>query len=275
MQRRAFLGAVGISVLAGCSDGNNSSTEPSPTTTATSQSGTGSPNFEFLDVQIPESVELNDPTSFTIYVENTGSGEGTFTSKLETKTGDTEWSSTGEIDMTLSAGERGAWKSPSFTLQYLNPVHFRLAAFDQAWTVEASPKTLTFGSHYDVPTGLRLNALGGSFESEYPTESNETATTPPEDNQTWLVVRLDVRNRLQESIPAPSASEFVLEINGESQPQYQEISDDPYEGGSLSGRTVRRGDLVYAVPEETKAVDLTLLWEQSLPVGDVKAIWSK
>ena len=48
-----------------------------------------------------------------------------------------------------------------------------------------------------------------------------------------------------------------------------------YEGGELSGRTVNRGNLVYAVPEGTQVRDLSVVWEQSLPDGDVKCTWTK
>ncbi|GAB3326765.1 hypothetical protein [Haloplanus salinarum] len=117
-----------------------------------------------------------------------------------------------------------------------------------------------------------------------PTPTNGTATpeptptpsTPsPDEGDIWAVMRIDVRNRLQEPQSTPDPSEFVLEIEGERRPQHQEVSDDPYDGGELAARTVERGDLVYAVPEGTRARDVTLWWESSLPGGDVRSIWTK
>jgi len=283
MRRRAFLASAGIAALAGCSNGGGS------TTATPTAAETGEPNFELRGTRFPGSQTLNVATQFVIAIENTGSADGTFTSPLEMKVGDEgDWKTAGELEMSLSAGETGEWHSPEFLPQYLTTLHFRLGAFDETWSIEIAPRELDFNHYYAVPTGLRINVLGGSFESTYPTATNETADgttngtvtptptgTQAPDGQTWAVMRVDVRNRRQESLDAPPASSFALEVGGERMPQRQGVSDDPYEGGELAGRTVRRGDLVYAVPAGTQASDIELWWEQSLPKGDVKAIWTK
>jgi hypothetical protein len=285
MRRRTFLASAGIAALAGCSNGDSSAT---PTAT---EPGTGSPNFELLGVEAPKTRALNNPTIFAIGVRNTGSGEGTFSSPLERRVNGGEWKEVGTVEMTLSAGETGEWRSPRFVPQYLGTLHFRLPEFDETWSIEIEPKRLDFGNYYATPTDLYINVLGGSFESAYPTATNETTTnesngtptvegnttdtTSAPEGQTWAVMRLDVRNRLEEPIETPDASSFVLEVGGERMSQHQDVSDDPYEGGELAGRTVKRGDLVYAVPAGTQARDLSLWWEASLPKGDLKAIWTK
>ena len=284
MRRRAFLGMVGAAALAGCSgeDSPGADSTATPTPTATTTGTQGSAEFEFVGVEIADTVQLNVPESFALGVRNVGSAEGTFTSPLRTKLGDGEWNTAGDISMTIPAGEPGEWRSARFAPSYLETIRFHLVAFDEQWSIQAVPKELDFGLQYNVPTGLRLNALGGSFETEYPTATNETATngtavtpTAAPDGETWAVMRLDVRNRLREPLTAPEASEFVLEVDGERRSQHQSVSDNPYEGGTLDARTVRRGDLVYAVPEGTRVRDLTFRWESSLPDGDVKVIWTK
>jgi hypothetical protein len=297
MRRRAFLASAGIAALAGCSNGDGSATA-TPTGTSTNA---GSANFELRGTRFPGSQTLNVVTQFVIAVENTGSASGTFTSDLQMKVGDGEWETAGTLEMDLAAGETGEWHSPEFLPQYLTTLHFRLDAFDETWTIRIDPRELDFGNFYAVPTGLYINVIGGSFESAYPTSTNgttsdgtddtltvETATatptgtatptrtaTPAPEGQTWAVMKVDVRNRLQEPQEAPPASSFVLEVDGERRPQHQDVSDTPYEGGELAGQTVRQGDLVYAVPAGTQARDVTVWWEQSLPKGDVKAIWTK
>jgi hypothetical protein len=280
MRRRAFLASAGIAALAGCSNGDGSSSTATSTPTPT---GSGSPDFELLGVEAPDTRALNVPTTFAIGVENTGSGKGTFTSALETKVGDDgEWETAGEVEMGLAAGERGEWRSPRFVPQYLTTLHYRLVAFDETWSIEITPKRLDFSHYYTTPNGLYINVLGGSFEREFPTPSNDTeeGTTTPEpttapDGETWAIMRVEVRNRLEEPQTIPAASTFVMEVDGERRSQHQEVSDDPYEGRELDARTITRGDLVYAVPEGTRARDVTVWWEQSLPNGDVKAIWTK
>jgi hypothetical protein len=277
MRRRAFLGTVGIAALAGCSNGEGSGTTATPTVTP---AGTGSPKFELRTVESAESTPLNDPTAFAIAIQNVGTGQGTFRSALEQRTDGGEWQTAGELEIPLAAGETGEWHSPRFALDYLGTIQFRLAAFDETWSIEVTPASYDFGIRYATPTGLFVNVRGGTFESTYPTPGNETATnestpTAPGDDQVWVVMRVDVRNRLEEAQPAPDVSTFTLEVGGEERPLNQDVASDPYEGGSLAGRTVRRGELVYPVPADTEVNDLRMTWEQSLDGGDVKVIWTK
>jgi len=301
MRRRAFLASAGLTALAGCSNGDDSATA-TPTGTPTN---TGTATFELRGARFPGSKTLNVSTQFVIAIENTGSAAGTFTSDLQMKVGDDAWETAGEIKMELAAGETGEWHSPEFLPQYLTTLHFRLDAFDETWSIRIDPRELDFNNFYAVPTGLYINVLGGSFEPSYPTTNEttnettsdgtnndtltvdtatptptgtttatQTATSAPE-GQSWAVMKVDVRNSLNEPQAAPPASSFVLEVDGERRPQHQDVSDNPYEGGDLAGRTVRRGELVYAVPAGTRARDITLVWEQSLPDGDVKVVWTK
>ncbi|WP_435068803.1 DUF4352 domain-containing protein [Haloplanus sp. C73] len=293
MRRRVFLASAGIAALAGCSSGTGSNDGTATPTSASTQTQTGDPNFEIRGTRFPGSKTLNVATTFVIAIENTGTGAGTFTSELDMRVGDGQWETAGEIEMDIPAGETAEWHSPEFLPQYLTTLHFRLSEFDQTWSIEITPRELDFGNYYAVPNGLYINVLGGAFESAYPTSdesTNSTATatatatatptptaTPTQapDGETWAVISLDVRNRLQEPLTAPPASSFDLKVGGESRPQHQEVAENPYEGGELAGRTVRRGELVYAVPEGTQVRDLSVVWDKSFPEGDVKCTWTK
>jgi hypothetical protein len=284
MRRRAFLASAGIAALAGCSGDGSTTATPTRTATGTGTfTDSGNAEFEFVGAEAAESVSINVSTTFGLGVRNVGSGPGTFTATLETRLNDGEWRQNGEIEIPLSAGETGEWHSPQFSLQYLGTYQFRLSAFDETWSIEATPRRLDFDNRYAAPTGLFVNVLGGSFETTYPTTDDGAATaestpaprTPaPDEGDVWAVMRIDVRNRLEEPQSTPDPSEFVLEVDGERRPQHQAVSDDPYDGGELGGRTVERGDLVYAVPEGTSASDISLRWESSLPGGDVEVIWT-
>jgi len=280
MHRRTLLATLGTTALAGCADGGDAGGDADSTETPTAQpTSTATDPFELDGIEAPDTVPLNVPFSFAVGVRNTTEQERTFTSKLSLKVGDGEWEEArGEISMPVQPGEVAAWESPRATPAYLNTYHYRLEAFDETWQTEIVPKVLDFGKRYATPTGLFLNVLGGSFESEYPTADNTTATpsTPvPADGEAWAIIRLDVRNRLEEPLTTPPASDFVLEIDGEARPQRQDVSDDPYESMTLDGRTVTRGDLVYAVPAGTRARDIDVRWAKSLPGGDVQVTWEK
>jgi hypothetical protein len=304
MRRRAFLGSVGIAALAGCNG-----EDADPTTQTPSTTGTGTAAFDLLTVDSPERTQLNDPTEFSFVVENTGSSEGTFTSALETRQVGGEWTRATEIEMPLSAGERGEWRSPRFGPQYLTTYEFRLAAFDRTWSIDVVPKQIMFGQPYAVPSDLFINVEGGSFESTYPTpneddgatttetqtteptattEATETADATPTgtpdatptptdapEGSVWAVLRVVVRNRLQEeSQPAPPASSFSLSVDGETPSLRQDVAPNPYEGGPLAPRTVRMGELVSSVPADTGVNELEVTWERSLAGGDVSVTWA-
>ena len=275
MHRRTFLTTVGVTSIAGCSSSKSNQTE------------TASPNVEFVGADAPESVPLNVPRTFSIRLRNTGSSEETFNSPLGVKQNDGEWEKATDVSLTIPAGETKQWNSARFALECLGKYQFKLHGFDATWSIEAVPKRLDFGNFYAVPTGLYINPLGGSFELEYPTEDNRTVTnqtatsepTPsprtPTDGEQWLVMRVDVRNRLEEPQLTPPASKFVLTVDGEPRPLHQDVSDDPYNSHELDGRTVTRSDLVYSVPANTEEKDISLTWSSSLSDGDVKAIWTK
>ncbi|MFB6108195.1 MAG: hypothetical protein ABEJ82_05045 [Haloplanus sp.] len=285
MRRRTLLASLGTTVLAGCNGSNaGSGSDSTPTATPTRTVGktpTATFPFEFTGVDAPETVQLNVPFTFAVGVRNAGERERTFVSKLSLKVDDGEWrTASGQMQMTLSPGEKGVWKSPRGIPRYLGTYHYRLEAFDETWQTEIVPKKLDFSKRYATPKGLYVNVLGGRFESQYPTPggSNDTSATSvsaPE-GKVWLLLRVEVRNSTQSPMKSPPAEEFVVHVGGESyHPDYQEVTDDPYERMELGARTVTRGDLVYAVPKGTTAKDLTVTWAESLPGGDVKAVWSK
>jgi hypothetical protein len=272
MDRRTLLGAAGMAVVAGCSNGDSSGSgatgTPMPTRTKT---GTGSADFEFEGVQAPDSVALNDTLAFAIRVRNVGSGRGTFTSGLSTKVNDGEWRAVeGEVSMTLDPGEPGVWESPELTPRYLGTLAFRLDAVEETWRIEVAPKRLSFGERYTTPAGLLLSVLGGSFESTAPDGNG----TPAPDGMVWAVMRVDVRNSRQEAQSTPAPPTFALAVDGVSREMDLSATDDPYEDSSLAGRGGRRGDLVYAVPEETTAEDVSVTWERSSERGELRAVWS-
>jgi hypothetical protein len=276
MRRRTFLSTVGMAALAGCSNGDSESTATSTSTPTTTPTDSGESEFAFRGVEAPDTVALNTPTRFTVGVENVGAGRGTFTSVLETRLGDGEWTEGGTVEMSLAAGETGRWRSPEIVPRYLTTYGFRLVAFDETWSIETGPERLGFGEDYATPTGLLIAVTGGSFESAYTGWDDGTATpdpVTPTDGDQWLVLEVNVRNRLQEPRPVPPASAFTVEVGGERRPQHQEISTRPYEDGELDGRAGRIGELIYSVPSGTEVGDLTVSLATSFPGGDGKAIW--
>jgi hypothetical protein len=271
MRRRPFLSTAALTALAGCSTGSDSD----------GQTANGTGEFELVGIESPDQVPSTAQVRFTIRVRNTSSERQTFSSPIELRTDEGDWRVIDTVSLALDAGETGDVQTGQIAMPYLGTRTYRLPAFDETWAVEVNPLQLSFGESYLVPNGLIVSVIGGKFEPEYPTggsPANQTAAptpmTPPDGN-VWLIMRVDVRNRLQgESLQAPEPAQFSLTTKGTQRQLHQDVAVDPYEGGSLASRTVRRGSLVYAVPSGTKSADITMSWRASRPEGDVRAIWS-
>lgn len=270
MRRRPFLSTAALAALAGCSTGSD----------ANVQTGDDSGGFELVGIEAPVQVPSTAQVRFTIRVRNVSSGRQTFSSPIELQTAEGDWRPVDTVSLALDAGETGDVQTAQLAMPYLGTREYRLPEFDETWAVEVRPLQLSFGESYLVPNGLIVSVIGGKFESEYPianSSANQTTTptptTPPEGN-VWLIIRIDVRNRLQdESLQAPKPAQFSLTTEGAQRQLHQDVAVDSYEGGALASRTVRRGSLVYAVPSGTEAADITISWEASLADGDVRAIW--
>lgn len=269
MRRRPFLSTAALAPLAGCSIGSN----------ANGQTANGTGGFELAGIESPNHVPSTAQVRFTIRVRNVSSGRQTFSSPIELQTPEGDWRSVDTVSLSLDPGETGEVQTTQIVMPYLGTRKYRLPAFDETWAVEIHPLQLSFGETYLVPNGLIVSVIGGKLESAYPPASssaNQTATpTTPPDGDVWLIMRVDIRNRLQDqSLQAPKPTQFSLTTEGTKRQLHQDVAVAPYEGGSLASRTVRRGSLVYAVPSGTKSADITMSWEASLPEGDVQAIWS-
>jgi len=277
MRRRLFLSSLGLTALAGCSSNGNLET-PDNSNSHNPSSGP----FELVDSNVPNQVPSTAQVTFTFRVQNTGSESNAFTSTVEEKQ-DGTWSNVDNVRLELDSGEVGNVQTSQFSFPYLGTHQYRLTAFDRVWSIEVVPLQLRFQQQYVLPNGLLISVLGGSFESEYPRPNNETASnatatptpTTPADDNTWLVMRVDLRNRLQnKSIQSPDPTGFTLTVNGQEYQPNQSVNPDPYESQTLTPRMVIRDSFVYAVPSGTAADDVSMSWETSLPDGELKAIWS-
>lgn len=276
MQRRPFLSTAALAAIAGCSTNPNSD----------GQTESGTERFELVGIEAPDRAPSTAQVRFGIHIRNVGAERRTFSSPIKQKVDDDEWKTVDTVSLALDAGQAQKVQTSQFFLPYLGTQEFQLTAFDETWTVEVHPLHVSFGQAYVIPNGLLISVLGGSFESTYPTTdstanqtaSNQTATptpTTPADGDVWLIMRVDVRNRLQEgTVQAPEPSQFTLKIAEEPQQQNQGIAVDPYQGGALTSRSVKRGSLVYAVPADTQASEIAMAWSASFSKGDMKAIWS-
>jgi hypothetical protein len=271
MRRRPFLSIAALATLAGCSTGSN----------ADGQAANDTGGFELIGIEAPNQVPSTAQVRFSIRVRNVSSGRQTFSSPIELQTTEGEWRPVDTVSLSLDAGETGNVQTAQLAMPYLGIRKYRLPEFDETWAIEVRPLQLSFGESYLVPNGLIVSVIGGKFESQYPTAnssasqtSTPTPTTPPDGN-VWLIMRVDVRNRLQnERLQAPKPAQFSLTTKETQRQLHRGVAVDPYKGGPLASRTVRRGSLVYAVPPEIQASDITMTWEASLADGDVRAIWS-
>lgn len=135
MRRREYLAvtaASSVTVIAGCS---GASTDSNPTSSP-SNLATGTPtptpseaSFEVVDVSATDSVQLREPYTIDVTVENTGGREGTWSGTLyrgyTVNPESSEWRED-SIELTIPPGESKTWSSEPVSFIIPTVVHYRV-----------------------------------------------------------------------------------------------------------------------------------------------------
>lgn len=163
MQRRRYLSLVGASLAvatAGCPDSETGSSAdsatnvPSPTqrgestleetTTATTQPTETTPTgaaFEIVAVDAPETIEVAEPFTVTITVENVGGQAGTFEATVQEQTVWMDaWRNKQTLRDQIPAGEKSDIRYQTTHMSSDDLAH-RLQEYDEIWGFEVAETT--------------------------------------------------------------------------------------------------------------------------------------
>lgn len=295
MNRRRFLTAGTVALIAGCTGGGQSGPEaegtptptqspsptpsPEPTPTATA----APPSFRVVDIQAPEEVEIGKAFSIEITVENTGGQAGSFSAPIYLKNTEYDWTEGPVWDFgTIQPGESVTERSAEVSLDYIDRYTFRMGESSTTAVAQTVSAKQRWGSVYTTPRGYKIRVDEPELQSSYEYEDYQgnTAESEPDSGFQWAFVNVWVKNETGQTNFSPLATEFPI-LAGNSQYDGSTYLIDepvekgqPFEGGELQPDVEREGWIAYQVPAELGVDDLVVGWSQTYFDGEVIVHWS-
>lgn len=304
MNRRQFLVGLGGAGLAGCTSGDDASTETaaSPRTASTSAEGTSPPPtptptstgaeepptpdasgaiarsawFELVSVDAPDEVELGTSYTLSFSVRNVGKRTRTFSTSVVTGSSDPDaWTATDPRQAVVGPGETVTLESRPFTARRLGTVHHRLTAFSHRIGVEVVARRLPLGAGYTTPTGVLLTVLRTRFAQSFEYSlGGYVYEEPAPAGKTWAFATVYAENTASSTETLPFKVNFSLLEDGSRHPYVRtHAPQGQYNGGRVPPGTVREGWIVFAVPASVEADDLAVAWTDNAYDATLAVHW--
>lgn len=259
---------------------------PTPTESPTpTDSPTPTPEpaaFELVEYSAPESVGVDETTTISATVQNTGEVAGEFEADVFTRTDpDDRYSQLGDdpVSVRVPAGESVEIALVEYDPRYIDEtLEVRLGDFDPI-TVPVVAARLPFGNEFERPDGYVIRVGEPELTRSYTTEnfSGERVEEPAGDGQQWAFAPVRVENATGAAKLSPLASDFVV-VARDRQYSSEFLVDEPvdrslYEGGELQPTVVREGEVAFVVPESVAVADLQIVHTHDTFEGQVTAMW--
>lgn len=312
MFRRRFLTAAGTTLagvaLAGCSgsepgdggkQGTSATTEGGGGTGDRTSESTGSTetsssevSFELASFEAPKEAAMGEPLPLKAVIENTGDRPAAFSSPIRLSGSDGGWHTATTIQTeVIEPGKRATW-STEYTYPYSGTANFRIPKLQRAFSVDVSPKTLSFGGTHVTPTGFAFTVRDVSLTDSYRYErSNGTrAEVPAGSGSQWAFVYVAAENRADYAQRPPSRSGVsILAPSSDGQAElspagitkedgrYPPPLDDS--GTTSSGSEglepggTASGWIAYEVPADRSVSDLVVRWREDDGTGQWTVRW--
>lgn len=271
--------------IAGCSSdnsGDDSSTdEDTPTDDSTDSGSSGGASaeaeFQITGVDAPEQVEIGEPHTFSVDVENTGEADGTWTDTLLVKTGNSDWQEVGEVEMEVPAGETKTWTSGEVSFDYQTMVTLGFQNAQKEVQIQVVAASLSYGESFTNPEDMKVTCTGVDLQQayQYKDYNGDTATERAPDGKQWAFVNLRAENvgGSKEFTPLESDVSIVAN-NTQYDSQYINKEEGRYDGGEINPGIVREGWLCYEIPESLSKDDFTVVYSAENYQGNWTVHWS-
>jgi hypothetical protein len=308
MDRRRLVQLIGVGAtvgIAGCSsdnseasggDGGSDSTDTTANTdtdtdteteteteTETATETAEPAEFELVEYNIPETVEIGEAVTFEITVRNTGGQTDDFVAPLYYRTPDTDWQEGGDWTFTdVQPGESvTAETAEPIVFDYIQRYEYGLGDFSETAVLQTVSAKVAWGNEYTTPAGYRIRAdtptLQDSYEYEDYQENTEDAE--PDNGGQWAFINVWVKNETGQANYSPLSNDFgLLYENSQSDAQTLFVNEpinkgDAFDGGELQPGVERSGWIAFAIPSEMQLNELTLAWSQDTFEGQIAANW--
>lgn len=299
MKRRQVIAMCGGAALAGCSGQTEPGTGdegPTPTkteqatstpdteaeTTSESPTDTSEPaEFELVEYEFPEQVEIDEQFTPAITIQNSGEQASEYEAPLwVTVAGGNEWQEVGQWEWsTVEPGEKDtAGASGPWSFEYLYELEFRLGEFDQTTSLDVVTKQLSIGQEYTTPWDTQIVVQSIELTEQYTYEDHNGETRPKDapDGKQWAFAELRAENTADKIAELPTKFDMLL-LADNRQYEYEIITDreGAYEGGDVQPGVVEEGWLGFEIPADVTADSLAFVYSPITSEGELAIRWAK
>lgn len=295
LKRRRFIGSIALSTvaIAGCTssdeadeggventDGDTETeSNDGDTTTSNDSSETteGEAQFEIVEINYPDEVEVNEEFTFSVTVENTGNADGTWTQGVDYRFGDNDWEELGTIELDVPAGETATFESDAGHVPYQTTFRYRFIEAEREIAINVVAARLSLGEEFVAVNDMALSVEEVELSPYYEYEGYDgTEREHAADGNQWAFVKYRAENKGSESEFAPLETDLsVIADNRQYDHQYIRKEDwNQYDGGEIEAGIVREGWLAYEIPDSLSKPDVVVSWSGENYQGSWTARWS-
>ncbi|WP_433626625.1 twin-arginine translocation signal domain-containing protein [Halomicrococcus sp. NG-SE-24] len=314
MFRRRFLAATGTTLagvaLAGCSGSEPGDGGEQGTTSATTEGGGGTDDrtsestestetsrpevsFDLASFEAPKEAAMGEPLPLKVVIENTGDRPAAFSSPIRLSGSGGGWHTAATIQTeVIEPGKRATW-STEYTHPYSGTANFRIPKLQRAFSVDVSPKTLSFGGTHVVPTDFAFTVRDVSLTDSYRYERSNGSTTEVSagSGSQWAFVHVAAENRADYAQRPPSRSGVSLLVGSSGTtlspagiPRERGRYPPPLDDSGTTTTTTSgseglepggtaSGWIAYEVPADRSVSDLVVQWREGDGVGRWTVRW--
>ncbi|WP_324758576.1 DUF4352 domain-containing protein [Haloarcula sp. GH36] len=234
-------------------------------------------DFASVITTAPDQIEIGETLGVTVSVTNTGGKAGSATVSVGAQPqNETMTRSTDEFSISLQPGESITKDITLGSFPYLGTLELMLNDERIGTTVDVVGKQLSLGGSYVTPKEVKLEAEAIELIDSYTYDSGDnTYTHSASDGSQFALVTFRSKNHGSQPIDVPELFEIYLL---DSRNQYESGSyrqeTDEYDGGTLFSGAVKRGIILYEIPDSVTKSDLRVAWTGNYAEGDVAIRWS-
>lgn len=232
------------------------------------------PEFEFVDLSAPEEVELNESFQVEFTVENVGDADGTYETELRHQFA---WSRYTFVDVELDVptGETATYTSEEFSMQYIGWFQFEAPDFNERVRTESTRPGLSLEDSFSSPRGIEIAATDVETTSRYSYTEDEYGgrRSTPGSNTKWGRFWVKCTNTTDRALDAPKLTEFDCPQAVDDVVDDEHMDDGYRADRRIAEGGVREGWVVFEVPDDRRAADLSLTWEREFEEGESRARW--
>lgn len=298
LSRRRYLALAGSALsvgVAGCSsrsEGNGGSTttdtdtdsrdgdgaRATDTPTSTDTPASSGASFEVVEYDFPNEVKTG--TSFTpsITVKNVGGQAGTLEETIYYTVGGSDWQEGGTwiFENVAPGAEKTVTSDGPWSFPWVTTLEFALGEREQTVTVETTPAKLSFGESFTNEEGMQTTMesleLKGAYE--YTDYNDEQTREEAPNGMQWAFLQIHAENTGDEVAYTPIANNVSLVAGNQQYSRVYVDKEGGFETGEIQPDIVREGFFAYEIPENLSQSDVTAVWSDTGPYGDVVAHWS-